>query len=77
MEGQEGNRHQTASKISDLAVQKFGGIDGMVINHGVLTPMTRLVDASVEDWKQLYDVNVFSGLALVRPTPNGRCGFEN
>lgn len=37
----------------------------MVINHGVLTPITRLVDASVEDWKLLYDVNVFSGVALV------------
>lgn len=37
----------------------------MVINHGALAPITRLADASVEDWKKLYDVNVFSGVALV------------
>lgn len=29
--------------------------------------MTRLADASVEEWKKLYDVNLFSALALVSP----------
>lgn len=37
----------------------------MVVNHGVLSPMTRLADASVQDWKYLYEINFFSGLALV------------
>jgi len=43
----------------------FGRIDGIVINHGVLTPITRIEDASIEDWKQLFDANFFSALALV------------
>lgn len=37
----------------------------MVVNHGVLSPMTRIEDASVEEWKKLYDANFFSALALV------------
>jgi NAD(P)-dependent dehydrogenase (short-subunit alcohol dehydrogenase family) len=43
----------------------FGRIDGVIINHGVLSPMTRIEDASVEEWKKLYDANFFSALALV------------
>jgi NAD(P)-dependent dehydrogenase (short-subunit alcohol dehydrogenase family) len=40
----------------------------MVVNHGVLTPITRLADASLEEWRKLYDINLFSGLALVSPS---------
>ncbi|KAL2754021.1 hypothetical protein ACRALDRAFT_1062991 [Sodiomyces alcalophilus JCM 7366] len=57
---------ETASKLAELAVKAFGRIDGAVINHGVLTPVTRLENASVEEWRQAYDINVFSGLALVK-----------
>ncbi|ROT41000.1 NAD(P)-binding protein [Sodiomyces alkalinus F11] len=53
-------------KVAELAVKAFGRIDGVVINHGVLTPVTRLENASVEEWRKAYDINVFSGLALVK-----------
>lgn len=43
----------------------FGRLDGVVVNHGVLSPITRLADSSVEEWKKLYDANLFSALALV------------
>jgi NAD(P)-dependent dehydrogenase (short-subunit alcohol dehydrogenase family) len=46
-------------------VLTFGRIDGVVVNHGVLSPMTRIENASVEEWKKLYDANFFSALALV------------
>lgn len=51
-----------------MAVKAFGKIDGIVINHGVLEPVSRLENFNVEEWKRAYDINVFSGLALVRKT---------
>lgn len=59
--------HQNATKITDLAV-KFGGqIDGVIINHAALEPIKKVADSSVEEWKKLYDINLFSPLALVSP----------
>lgn len=42
-----------------------GKIDGLIVNHAALEPLKRIADSSVEEWKRLYDVNVFSPLALV------------
>lgn len=42
----------------------------MVVNHGVLEPLKRLANSTVEEWKKHYDVNVFSGLGLVSPFPH-------
>lgn len=51
--------------MTDLAVKSFGKLDGIVINHGILIPR-RFADCSVEEWKQVYDINVFSGIALAK-----------
>lgn len=57
---------QNATKITDLAV-KFGGrIDGLVVNHAALEPIKRVADSTVDEWKRLYDINLFSPLALVQ-----------
>ncbi|KAK3393037.1 NAD(P)-binding protein [Podospora didyma] len=58
----------TASKVANLAVKTFGKIDGVAINHGIVTPMTRIENSSIDEWKALYDVNFFSALALVKET---------
>ena len=58
---------QASQKATQLAIKKWGRLDGVVINHGALSPMARLADASIEEWKTLYDVNFFSALALVSP----------
>lgn len=60
---------QIAPKVTDLAVKAFGRLDGIVINHGVLSPMKKIVDSNADDWRQLYDANVFSALALVNTGP--------
>ncbi|KAI0475828.1 NAD(P)-binding protein [Xylariaceae sp. FL0804] len=55
-----------APKIAHSAVKAFGRIDGLVINHGILAPLTRLFSADVEAWKHAYDINVFSAVALIK-----------
>lgn len=55
----------------DFAIKTHGKLDSLIVNHGVLKPMTTVAKASVEEWKQAYDVNLFSALALVR------CGAES
>jgi len=59
---------KTAWKVKELAILTFGRIDGVVVNHGVLSPMTRLENSSIEEWKKLYDANFFSALALTKET---------
>ena len=54
-----------AQKAVDLAVTEFGSLDGMVINHGVMTKASRLENSNLEEWKFDYDVNVFSAVAFV------------
>lgn len=63
--GTAADSFQTAPKLVDQAVQAFGRLDGLVINHGALAPITRLIDADIGEWKRLYDINFFSALALV------------
>lgn len=57
-----------AYKVTNTAMLHFGGIDAVIINHGALSPMTRVANASIEDWKALYDANFFSALALAKET---------
>lgn len=43
--------------LIDFTVEKFGKLDGIVNNAGVLKPGT-ILDASVEDFQKTFDVNV-------------------
>ncbi|KAI1825010.1 short-chain dehydrogenase [Xylaria intraflava] len=57
---------KVASEVVASAVKAFGRIDGLVVNHGSLSPITRICDSDVEEWRRAYDVNVFSAVALVK-----------
>lgn len=54
-----------AQKAVDLTIKEFGQLDGLVINHGILPPVTHVRDSDVEAWKHNFDVNFFSGVAFV------------
>ncbi|KAH8201177.1 hypothetical protein TruAng_004645 [Truncatella angustata] len=56
----------TAPKIVEAAVKAFGKVDGIIINHGVLTPLSKIADVDIEEWRRSYDVNVTSAVALVK-----------
>ncbi|KAM0464667.1 hypothetical protein ACHAPV_002501 [Trichoderma viride] len=57
--------HPTQVELTALAVNSFGKLDGVVINHGVLEPK-RFADESIQDTKTFYDVNLFSYIAMAR-----------
>lgn len=54
-----------AKEVADLAIQEFGQIDGLVVNHGLLPPVTTIEESEVEAWRKTFDVNFFSAVALV------------
>ena len=53
-------------KAVKLASQKFGQLDGLIINHGMLDPVKRVGDSSAEEWRKAYDTNFFSAVALTQ-----------
>ncbi|KAL7748863.1 hypothetical protein RI367_005776 [Sorochytrium milnesiophthora] len=55
-----------AQKIVDKAMQKWGRIDAVVHNAGILEPLGRLADVDLNQWKTLIDVNVLSVVALTQ-----------
>lgn len=54
-----------AQKAVDVTIQEFGRMDGIVINHGILTPVSPVADCDLEAWKNTFDVNFFSAVAFV------------
>lgn len=56
---------QIAKQLTNVAVESFGQLDGLVVNHGALAPIARVGNADVDEWKRLYDINFFSALGLV------------
>ncbi|KAI2611796.1 NAD(P)-binding protein [Hypoxylon sp. NC1633] len=57
---------KVAPTIIQTALKTFGKIDGIVVNHGVLSPLTRIAESSAEEWRHAYDINVFSAVALLK-----------
>jgi len=47
------------------ALKAFSTIDGLIINHGTLSPVKRIADSDPAEWRDLYDVNFFSAVAFV------------
>ena len=55
-------------QVIDLALKEFGQLDGVVINHGILSPVAKIAECNVEAWRKSFDVNFFSAVALVSET---------
>ena len=43
--------YSLGKKAVDLAVSKWGKLDGMVLNHGTLGPVDRIANNGSSDWK--------------------------
>ena len=53
-------------ELFDAAIAELGPVTGLVNNAGVTGPLTRLVDAKVEDLRRVVDVNVIGYLLCIR-----------
>ncbi|KAF3928082.1 hypothetical protein AA313_de0202789 [Arthrobotrys entomopaga] len=54
------------SAIVDVAVAKWGRIDALLLNHGILDPVAKIEDSRLESWDLVYRVNLFSNVELVK-----------
>ena len=52
--------------IVETAIQKYGRLDGLIVNHGTLGPVNRLSDSTAQDWREAFNVNFFSAVDLVQ-----------
>lgn len=57
--------NQNGPKAVDLALKSFSRIDALILNHGTLSPVKRIADSDLEEWRSAFDVNFFSALAFV------------
>ncbi|MCJ1425951.1 hypothetical protein MMC29_003852 [Sticta canariensis] len=55
-----------AQTAVELTIKEFGQIDGLVINHGSLPPVTTVGNCDIEAWKQNFNVNFFSAVAFAK-----------
>ena len=54
-----------AQKAVESALEAFGKLDGLILNHGMMDPVTKIETSDVEEWRKLFDVNFFSLVAFV------------
>lgn len=59
-----------AGRAVDIANDRWGRLDALIVNHGSLDPVKKVADSSPEEWRKAYDVNVFSAVALVSIAPS-------
>ena len=52
--------------VVDLAVERFGRLDGCVSNAGVLSPNGRIHNLDDEDWERAFRVNVMGAVNTIR-----------
>ncbi|KAK6532267.1 hypothetical protein TWF281_006459 [Arthrobotrys megalospora] len=52
--------------ITDVAINRWGRIDSVILNHGRLDPVAKVGDAEVEEWEETFRVNFFSNVEVVR-----------
>ncbi|KAI7886207.1 NAD(P)-binding protein [Lichtheimia hyalospora FSU 10163] len=57
---------KVVDQIVDDAVSKWGQINSVIANAGVLEPIASVATGSIEQWKRAFDINFFSIIALVQ-----------
>ncbi|KAJ5122891.1 hypothetical protein N7448_008988 [Penicillium atrosanguineum] len=56
----------TAQDAVAIALQSFGAIDGLILNHGVLGQIGNISVAEVDQWKQGFEINFFSSVNFIK-----------
>lgn len=54
-----------ATKAVKIATTDFGGLDGIVINHGAMFGVNKVADCDIDEWREMFEINFFSAVAFV------------
>ncbi|GAM84152.1 hypothetical protein ANO11243_021450 [Dothideomycetidae sp. 11243] len=58
---------RVAEDLRDRATKwDQGKLDGLILNHGALEPVTRIADADLKAWRTAFDVNFFSYVGITQ-----------
>lgn len=60
------SRQDEADRVARQALEALGGIDILVDNAGRGSPRAGWLEATVEDWEQLFEANLFSAVRMIR-----------
>ncbi|KAJ9111660.1 hypothetical protein QFC19_001018 [Naganishia cerealis] len=58
----------TSERASATALEKFGKIDGLILNAGTLDPLGPVVKTNIADWQTAFNVNFFSLVTMLQST---------
>ncbi|MBV7380242.1 SDR family oxidoreductase [Maritimibacter dapengensis] len=64
------SRFESVQEAVDEAASRFGSVDVLINNAGVIEPIARLADSEPDDWGRAIDVNlkgVYHGMRAVLP----------
>lgn len=53
-------------KAVSVAESKYGSLNSVVANAGVVDPVSTVENADIEGWKKLFDINLFSVVQLIK-----------
>lgn len=59
------SKREVSEEAVNAAVSNFNHIDSIILNAGILSPVGPVSETKIEDWKRLYDVNLFALLHTV------------
>lgn len=59
-------REGDGAALAAAAIEEFGRIDVLVNNAFLSNPTALFEEASLDDWRRMFDVNVFGALALTQ-----------
>ena len=60
------NNFAIAKQAVESAIEAFGQLDGLVVNHGAMFGVDTVADCDIDEWRKMFDVNYFSAVAFVR-----------
>lgn len=60
------NDFAIAQTAVDSAIEAFGQLDGLVVNHGAMFGVDTVAECNIDEWRKMFDINYFSAVAFVR-----------
>lgn len=57
---------ETSARAVETAVARFGAVNSLILNAGVLAPVDTVANANVDEWRRLFDINFFAVVDLIQ-----------